>query len=75
MYPEKGEPHHTPHINARTSEGSAQFDFNGNILAGSIKNKTYVDEIRNWIKKNQDELKKAWKDSLEGKKPNKIKPL
>ncbi|MBR3621898.1 MAG: DUF4160 domain-containing protein [Selenomonadaceae bacterium] len=74
MNKEKEEPHHLPHVHARYQEHNASFDFEGNLLAGSLpqRQRKYVEA---WILLHQDELIANWDLINAGEKVFRIDPL
>ena len=74
MNKEDNEPHHTPHLHARYQNNDASFDFNGELLAGSLprRQQKYVEA---WILLHQDELAANWDLINAGEKFFRIDPL
>lgn len=67
--------HNPPHLHAEYHAKKAVFDFQGNILKGSLRSRTATKLIREWIDLNSLELEKDWKLSKTGKQIKKIAPL
>ncbi len=74
MNKEIGEPHHTPHLHARYQDKDASFNFDGELLAGSLPNRQrkYVEA---WILLHQDELLANWELINAGERFFRIDPL
>ena len=66
---------HNPPHHAEYQGENALFDFNGNILKGSLKSRTATKLVREWIDLHIDELEKNWQLAQEGKDIINIKPL
>ena len=64
--------HNPPHFHAEYSGNKAVFDFEGNVLKGSLSSRTATKLIREWIDLHVSEL---WKLARESKKIKKIEPL
>ena len=67
--------HNPPHIHAEYSGGKAVFDFNGNIIKGSLSSRTATKLVREWIDIYFSELNEAWKMAEEREKIKRIEPL
>ena len=67
--------HDPPHFHAEYSGNKAVFDFEGNVLKGSLSSKTATKLVREWIDLHVSELEKDWKLAGESKKIRKIEPL
>jgi hypothetical protein len=67
--------HNPPHFHAEYQGNDALFDFNGNILKGSLNSKTATKLVREWIDLHADELEKDWQLAQAGKEILKIEPL
>ena len=67
--------HNPPHFHAEYQGHDALFDFNGNILKGSLNSRTATKLVREWIDLHVDELEKGWQLAQEGKDITKIEPL
>jgi hypothetical protein len=67
--------HNPPHFHAEYKGENALFDFNGNILKGSLNSRTATKLVREWIDLHVTELEKDWQLAQEGKDITKIKPL
>lgn len=66
--------HHTPHIHVQYGEYTCSFDFNGNILAGTIPNKQRK-LVEAWIELRQEELITLWSILQNGTGSFYIEPL
>jgi hypothetical protein len=51
------------------------FDFNGNVLKGSLNSKTATRLVREWIDIRLKELEEDWELAKAGKEVKKIAPL
>ena len=67
--------HNPPHFHAEYQGQDALFDFNGNILKGSLNSRTATKLVREWIDLHVDELERDWQLAQEGKDIAKIEPL
>jgi hypothetical protein len=67
--------HNPPHFHAEFQGSKAVFDFNGNILKGSLASRTATKLVREWIDLRLDDLKKDWELARAGKEVKKIAPL
>ena len=67
--------HNPPHFHAEYSGNKAVFDFEGNVLKGSLSSRTATKLIREWIDLHVSELEEDWKLARESKKIKKIEPL
>ena len=67
--------HNPNHFHAEYQGENALFDFNGNILKGSLNSRTATKLVREWIDLHIGELEEAWQLALDGKEITKIKPL
>ena len=74
MYFEKDGKHHTPHFHARYAGSKAEFDFDGNILAGEFPQKQSV-LVKAWALLHADELAANWELAMMDEHPYKIDPL
>lgn len=66
--------HMPPHFHAWYSGHKAEFDFDGNIIAGEMPPKQSK-MIAAWAVMYADELALAWEDCRTGNNPQKIRPL
>jgi len=58
------------------SQGNkAVFDFNGNMMKGSLNSKTAIKLVREWIDLRLNELEEDWELARTGKQVKKIAPL
>jgi hypothetical protein len=67
--------HNPQHFHVEFHGKKAIFDFQGNILRGSLKSKTATKLVREWADLHQFELAEDWQLSQEGKEIKKIDPL
>jgi len=67
--------HEPPHFHAEYQGRKAVFDFNGNILRGSLKSRTATRLVREWVDLRLAELEEDWNLARAGKEVNKIEPL
>lgn len=67
--------HNPPHIHAEYQGDKAVFDLGGNIIRGSLKSRTAIKLIREWIDLHVLELEQDWHLAQAGKEINKIVPL
>jgi len=67
--------HNPPHFHAEYQGENALFDFNVNILKGSLNSRTATKLVREWIDLHIEELEKDWQLAQEGKEITEIKPL
>jgi hypothetical protein len=67
--------HEPPHLHAEFGGRKALFDFQGNILRGSLESKTANRLIREWIDLHHDELRDDWELARTGKQVKSIQPL
>jgi hypothetical protein len=67
--------HNPPHFHVEFHGKKAIFDFQGNILRGSLKSKTATKLVREWADLHQFELAEDWQLSQEDKEIKKIDPL
>lgn len=71
IYYETSPKHNTPHLHALFAEFSAEMDFDGNILAGSLpKNKEK--KVQKWVAAHKRELSAAWELAQNHANPGKI---
>ena len=74
MYWEKSGQHHTPHFHARYGEDKAEFNFDGEIIAGPLPSKQ-ASIVKAWTLIHQDELKANWQLLMNDETPYKIDPI
>jgi hypothetical protein len=67
--------HPPPHFHAEYQGEKAVFDFNGELLAGSISSKRARRLIREWALLRRFELMLNWKNIERGQSLNRIEPL
>ena len=74
MYREVGGKHNLPHLHAEYGDDEAVFDFEGNVLEGSLPKKKER-MVQTWIDIHQEDLKANWKLLSSGEGYFKIPPL
>jgi hypothetical protein len=67
--------HNPPHFHAEYQGNKAIFDFNGNVLKGSLNSKTATRLVREWIDLRLNELETDWELARAGIEIKKIAPL
>ncbi|HOC69510.1 MAG TPA: DUF4160 domain-containing protein [Candidatus Hydrogenedentes bacterium] len=67
--------HNPPHLHAEYGGNKVLLDFQGNILQGSLKSKTALRLVREWIDIHELELMENWEHARTGNPLNKISPL
>ena len=67
--------HNPPHFHVEYQGKKAVFDFQGNILKGTLKSKTATKLVREWVDFHALELEEDWELAQEGKQIKKIDPL
>ncbi|PIP07557.1 MAG: transcriptional regulator [Syntrophobacteraceae bacterium CG23_combo_of_CG06-09_8_20_14_all_50_8] len=67
--------HDPPHFHAEYQGGKAVFDFNGNVMKGSLNSKTATKLVREWIDLRLKDLEEDWELARAGKEVKKIAPL
>ena len=67
--------HEPPHFHAEYQGQQAKFDFDGNMIAGSINSKTARRLIKQWASAHRDQLDANWEKMKEGRTREKIAPL
>ncbi len=67
--------HDPPHFHAEYHGHKAVFDFNGNIVKGSLNSKTATRLVREWVDLRVNELQEDWELAMAGKETKKIAPL
>ncbi|MDE0155159.1 MAG: DUF4160 domain-containing protein [Gammaproteobacteria bacterium] len=67
--------HNPPHFHAEYSGNRAVFDFQGNVLKGSLSSRTATKLVREWTDLHLSELEEDWKLARESKTIKKIEPL
>ena len=67
--------HDPPHLHAEYQGIKAVFDFNGNILKGTLNSRTATKLVREWIDLHVEELEEDWNLARAGKEMKKIDPL
>lgn len=74
MYWEKEGQHHSPHFHARYAGEKAEFDFSGEIIAGSFPMKQAA-IVKAWALIHQEELQADWELAMQDELPFRIDPL
>ncbi|MFQ5686808.1 MAG: DUF4160 domain-containing protein [Candidatus Scalindua sp.] len=67
--------HNPPHFHAEYSGKKAVFDFNGNIIKGSLSSRTATKLVREWVDLHASELEEDWELARESREVKKIEPL
>jgi len=67
--------HNPPHFHAEFQGKKSVFDFQGNVLNGSLGSKTAVKLVREWIDHHTDELMADWELARSSKEMMPIEPL
>lgn len=67
--------HNPPHFHAEYQGQRGVFDFDGNLMRGSIKSKTAQKLIKEWGNLHRQELIENWEKAMNSKQINKIAPL
>jgi len=67
--------HNPPHFHAEFQGKKSVFDFQGNVLNGSLGSKTAVKLVREWIDLHTDELMADWELARSSKEMMPIEPL
>ena len=67
--------HDPPHFHAEYQGNKAVFDFNGNVMKGTLISKTATRLVREWIDLRLNELEEDWELARAGKEVKKIAPL
>lgn len=67
--------HNPPHIHAEHQGNKAVFDLSGNMTQGSLKSRTAIKLVREWIDLHVAELLEDWELAQAGKEIKKIDPL
>lgn len=67
--------HDPPRFHTEYQGNKAIFDFNGNVLKGSLNSKTATRLVREWIDLRLNELETDWELARAGKEIKKIAPL
>lgn len=67
--------HEPAHFHAEHQSQSAKFDFDGKMIAGSIRSSTALRLIREWTLQHRGELEANWVNMKSGKPLEKIAPL
>ena len=67
--------HNPPHFHVEFQGEKATFNFDGQLLAGSISSGTARKLVRDWARRHRLELMINWRNIEEGRPLNRIKPL
>ena len=74
MYWDKVGQHHSPHFHARYGEDKAEFNFDGEIIAGSLPSKQ-ASLVKAWALSHKEELCADWELAMQDEALYKIEPL
>lgn len=67
--------HNPPHLHAEYQSNKALFDFQGNIIKGSLSSRTATKLVREWIDIHINELEEDWELARAGQEIKNIAPL
>ena len=67
--------HEPAHFHAEHARQQAQFDFNGNLVAGALKSRRARERIKAWAVSHRAELEANWISMKAGKPLESIEPL
>jgi hypothetical protein len=67
--------HGPPHFHAEYQGQRGIFDFDGNLMKGTLRSRTARGMLRKWAKLHRDELEKNWNEARAGKPLRRIAPL
>ena len=67
--------HEPPPFHAEYQGNKAVFDFNGNVMKGTLISRTATKLVREWIDLRVEELKENWELARAGKEVKRIAPL
>ena len=67
--------HNPPHFHAEYQGQRSVFDFQGDMIRGSIKSKTARKLIKKWANLHNQDLLENWEKAVAGKQIGKIAPL
>lgn len=67
--------HPPPHFHAEYQGQRGIFDFEGDMIKGTIRSKTVKKLIKQWTLLHQQELLENWNKARQGKQLDKIAPL
>ena len=67
--------HNPPHFHAEYSGKKAVFDFEGNIIKGSLSSRTATKLVREWVDFHVLELEEDWELARKNEIIKKIEPL
>jgi len=67
--------HQPSHLHAEHQGDKALFDFQGNVLRGSLRSRTARRLVREWIDLHGEELTEDWELARAGRGLQKIDPL
>jgi hypothetical protein len=75
MFPERGSPHHRPHLHAKYQEFRAVLALdNIEVLAGQFPPRQQR-LLLGWAELHQEELLAAWQIAISGMSPPSVEPL
>ena len=67
--------HNPPHFHVEFQGEKATFNFDGQLLTGSISSGTARKLVRDWARRRKLELMINWKNIEKGRPLNRIEPL
>jgi len=67
--------HEPPHLHAEYSGAKAIFDFQGNVIKGTLGSRTATKLVREWIDIHLLELEENWRLARSSQEIKKIEPL
>ena len=67
--------HNPPHFHVEYSGKKAVFDFDGNVIKGSLSSRTATKLVREWVDLHVSELEEAWQSAKKNEEIKKIEPL
>ena len=67
--------HNPPHFHAEYHGKKAVFDFEGNVIKGSLSSRTATKLVREWVDVHVSDLKEDWELARAGREVKPIEPL
>jgi len=67
--------HNPPHFHAEYQAQKGSFNFDGEMVNGSIKSNTAKRLVKEWALLHRNELEQNWEKAVQGKQIDKIAPL
>ena len=67
--------HNPPHFHAEYQGQRGVFNFDGEMIRGSMKSRRAIKLTREWAELRREELVKNWDNAAQGKEIGKIDPL